>query len=77
MPDPILLDTNVLKDISRGHHEAARALRRYIDSGRTVYVAQASYNELLKRVPSEQFRLWSINGTCPSWRDTSRRTPLQ
>jgi predicted nucleic acid-binding protein len=56
MPEPILLDTNVLKDISRGHQQAAQALRRYVDSGRTVYIAQASYNELVQGAPNAQLR---------------------
>lgn len=52
MAEPIVLDTNVLADISRGHKDAADALRNYINTGRRVYISRAAYEELVTRAPN-------------------------
>lgn len=54
MPDPIILDTNVLKDISRGNTKAAEALMRYLRGGTQVYISRAAYGELVTRSSNPQ-----------------------
>lgn len=54
MAEPIILDTNVLKDIARGNKAAADALRRYVDAGRPVYISRAAYEELVTRAETPQ-----------------------
>jgi hypothetical protein len=41
MSDSLILDTNVLTDISRGNALAAEALTRHLKSGTKVYIARA------------------------------------
>jgi predicted nucleic acid-binding protein len=53
MAEPIILiDTNILKDISRGNKPMADALNRYVRSGTPVYIARAAYKELITRAPT-------------------------
>jgi predicted nucleic acid-binding protein len=54
MADPIILDTNVLKDISRGNTAVADALTRYIKSGTPVYISRAANGELVTRAETPQ-----------------------
>src|SRR5262249_45986148 len=50
MPEPvIIMDANVIFDIGRGNKEAADALTRYLQTGTTVYIAQAAYDEVVTR----------------------------
>jgi len=56
MPEVIILDTNVLKNIAEGNQRAAEALTRYIKKGDTVYIARAAYNELIDGAQSDQMR---------------------
>jgi len=52
MADPIILDTNVLKDISRGNTAVADALTRYVKSRTPVYISRAAYGHpCISRVP--------------------------
>lgn len=46
MGETIVMDTNVLKDISRGNQALADEMQKQIRSGNTVYISQAAYNEL-------------------------------
>ena len=55
MSDPvIIIDTNVLADVSRGNKPLADALNAYVRTGRTVYIAAAAYEELVTRAPTPQ-----------------------
>src|SRR5262249_29519315 len=55
MAEPIIiLDTNVLKDISRGNKAMADALSRYVKSGTPVYISRAAYDELVTRAETPQ-----------------------
>jgi hypothetical protein len=54
--EPILLDTNILTDISRGNQQVADALNRYVKSGTPVYISRAAYDELVTRAPTAQMR---------------------
>ena len=54
MADTIILDTNVLKHVSRGSQPIADALTRRLKAGDQVWIARASYNELVKGAPSQQ-----------------------
>src|SRR5687768_9904947 len=56
MPDVIVIDTNVLKDVARGNRPVAEALVRYIKTGTVVYIARAAYNELVSGAPTAQMR---------------------
>lgn len=50
MAEPVIvIDTNVLKSISRGNTKAADALNRYHELGRTIYISKAAYEELVTR----------------------------
>src|SRR5437763_58950 len=49
MPDPVLLDKNVITSIARNNRLAAEALKKYLDSGTPVYIARAAYDELVTR----------------------------
>jgi predicted nucleic acid-binding protein len=46
MGDTYILDTNVLKDIARGNDAAGEALKKQIQTGTQVTIAQAAYNEI-------------------------------
>ena len=54
MSEPLILDTNILADVSRGNTLVADALNRYIRSGTTVYISRAAYDELVTRAPNAQ-----------------------
>ena len=54
MADVIILDTNVLKHISRGSQPVAEALNRYVKAGAEIYISRAAYNELVGGAPSPQ-----------------------
>lgn len=56
MSDSLILDTNVLTDISRGNALAAEALTRHLKSGTKVYIARAAYNELVTDAPTPFLR---------------------
>jgi predicted nucleic acid-binding protein len=55
MPDTIVIDTNVVKDIGRGNRLVAETLKGYLASGAKVYIAKASYNELIGGAPNRQW----------------------
>ena len=50
--DTVILDKNVLTNISRGNSQAAEALTRRLKSGSKVYIARAAYNELVHGSPT-------------------------
>jgi rRNA-processing protein FCF1 len=54
MAEPIILDTNILKDVSRGNQAVADALNRYVKSGTPVYISRAAYEELVTRAETPQ-----------------------
>ena len=54
MADTIILDTNVLKDVSRGNQRVSDALTRYLKAGTPVYISKASYEELVTRADTAQ-----------------------
>jgi predicted nucleic acid-binding protein len=54
MADTILIDTNVLKDVSRGNEDVAKALKSNIQSGNKVYISKAAYDELTSPTPDPQ-----------------------
>jgi hypothetical protein len=54
MAEPIILDTNILADISRGNKAVADALNRYVKSGTPVYISSAAYEELVTRAKTPQ-----------------------
>ncbi|MEP7076048.1 MAG: hypothetical protein ABI878_09565 [Acidobacteriota bacterium] len=47
MADPILLDGNVIDEINRGNAQAANALVNMSRNGRTIYITQQAYNEII------------------------------
>ena len=46
MGDTYILDTNVMPDIARGNERAAEALKQRLQTGQSVTISQAAYNEL-------------------------------
>ena len=57
MANVYVLDTDVIKDIARGHKEAAAALRKLLKSGTQVYISQAAYNQLVNPGPNDSHHL--------------------
>jgi predicted nucleic acid-binding protein len=55
-PPKIVLDTNVLKNISEGNVKAAEALNRYLKAGNKVYISRAAYEELVTRAKTPYLR---------------------
>jgi predicted nucleic acid-binding protein len=54
MAEPIIIDTNILTDVSRGNKAVADALNRYVKSGTPVYISRAAYDELVTRAKTPQ-----------------------
>jgi hypothetical protein len=54
MAETIILDTNVLKHVSRGSQPIADALVRRLNNGDQVWVARAAYNELIGGAPNQK-----------------------
>ena len=54
MAEPIIIDTNILIDVSRGNKAVADALNRYVKSGTPVYISRAAYDELVTRAKTPQ-----------------------
>jgi hypothetical protein len=54
MPETVILDTNVLKHVSRGSQPIADALQRRLSNGDQVWVARAAYNELVDGAPNQK-----------------------
>jgi predicted nucleic acid-binding protein len=52
----IVIDANLLKNISQGNVDAAEALLRYRRAGAEIYISRPAYEELVTRAPTPRFR---------------------
>jgi predicted nucleic acid-binding protein len=83
MSDPIILDKNVITSIARNNKPVAEALKRYLDSGTTVYIARPAYDELVTRAQNPRQAgeyQWLLKdagiATAPSGKQTDRQSLL-